>query len=61
MSHRRRNLYWPEEVDKKAENLAWENRMSVSKLLTELVIRAAAKQKKTEAPESTPEPNADHD
>lgn len=41
MEHRRRNLYWASDVDKKAEDLAWASRCSVSKLLTALVLKAA--------------------
>ena len=43
MPNRRRNLYWSKETDKKAVNLAWNNKQSVSAYLAEIVVREAKK------------------
>lgn len=38
---RKRNIYWDEDTDAKAKDLAWMKRMSVSQLLADLVSGAA--------------------
>jgi len=38
----RRNVYWSDETNEKAAELAWQKRTSVSKMLAELVDKAAA-------------------
>ena len=43
MPNRRRNLYWSIETDKKAVDLAWKNKQSVSAYLAEIVVREAKK------------------